>query len=994
VFVWEQREGRELNRNNTTATTQKSKTTNQNKTNQQTNSSTEMVKAHQHQQQHSRVVMAVVVVVAVAAAVAAAAFPADFSTDSIAQAEGVRLIGANANEYFGMGGSGGDLDGDGVADFVVGAHGAASLDEAGGGLYAGHVYVLYGMADPADAWTTDSEAKAIAQDSTMGRIIDGFNGDTFLGQVVAVVGDVNGDMYDDIAVSSYEWNSDQGKVWLVWGKPRAEATTPLYVNTLDASKFVEITGEASGNEFGRSIAGGDFNHDGISDLIIGAPGYSSGTGRSYIVWGYNGTWDDTINAADIGGVNDNGVMIIGEDDSWSGTSVANAGDVNHDGKTDLIIGAPDASPSGLTYAGRTYIVFGNGSGTWPATIDLGSLTAADGVIINGAAVDDYLGLSVSGNVDVNGDNTADVIVGAPGADPDSKDDAGITYVVFGSATLPATIDASDDMFFDGTNGFKLFGEMTDDWSGYFVSSAGDVNGDDIGDIIIGAPYWNLDGTTDDAGRSYVVFGHRSAWSAVMELSTLDGTNGFTISGNLLYEYSGYSVSGAGDINNDGLSDIIVGAYGWTSNRGRAVVVYGSCPTDHWIDGTGCKTCDPSCGNCDAVAKACTSCPEGHYIVGLGCNNCTMGGGCLTCNMTNGACTSCPLNNWIDGTGCKTCDPSCGNCDAVAGACTSCPEGQRIVGLGCNNCTLTGACAQCNAETGECNGCKAGHYLDGTTCEPCPALHFNTNETATECMPCDVSGACQACAADTGECSQCTNTSGLVGGHCEQCGAGQYSKPPGVSCEECLLGFGCLGCDVFSGMCNNCPAGKHVQQTRCKDCEAGKWSAGGNVEACTSCTLTDCTDCDPLSGKCASCPVHHGLSASGCVECGANEYSDGRHACGRCDLNGGCTACDGTSGACTACPGGHGVWGSGCVKCGAGEFVNPAKQCQPCPIFGKCEACDMASGTCSRCPRGWKPSGYTCVRGTASSDGSEEISAATSITTTAIIAVVVAAMHMF
>jgi hypothetical protein len=175
------------------------------------------------------------------------------------------------------------------------------------------------------------------------------------------------------------------------------------------------------------------------------------------VWGHNGTWPATINATDIGGTV-GGVKIDGEAGLKSGASVANAGDVNCDGKTDLIIGADYD-------AGRAYIVFGKGSETWPTSINLGSLTAADGVIINGGAVGGWLGSSVSGNVDVNGDNTADVIVGARRADPDdTRNDAGITYVVFGSATLPAIID-TNSTFFDGTKGFELFGEMAYSWSG-------------------------------------------------------------------------------------------------------------------------------------------------------------------------------------------------------------------------------------------------------------------------------------------------------------------------------------------------------------------------------------------------------------------------------------------------------------------------------------------------------------------------------------------------
>jgi hypothetical protein len=173
-------------------------------------------------------------------------FRADYPIDSITQDEGTRLKGSTVYEHVGITVSGGgDVDGDGVADFVVGAHTAKSL--SGGASNAGHAYVLYGVAnaiEAASAWPTDTAIKAIAQDSTRGRIIDGVTTNAYLGQVVAIVGDVNGDRLDDIAVGAYWWNNNQGKVWLVWGKKRAEATNPLYVNTLDASKFVEITGEA------------------------------------------------------------------------------------------------------------------------------------------------------------------------------------------------------------------------------------------------------------------------------------------------------------------------------------------------------------------------------------------------------------------------------------------------------------------------------------------------------------------------------------------------------------------------------------------------------------------------------------------------------------------------------------------------------------------------------------------------------------------------------
>jgi hypothetical protein len=410
-------------------------------------------------------------VVVVSVVVAAGALKRDYPIDSIAQGEGTRLRGSATGDRVGIsvGGGGGDVDGDGVADFVVGACEAKSLS-GDGVTSAGQVYVLYGLTNTNDtaagasAWPTDTTLLSITQNSTRGRIIDGTVMGTKLGRDAAIVGDVNGDRYDDIAVSANDWNSNQGKVWLVWGKKRTEATNPLFVDNLIVDKFVELKGVLQDpNNFGQAVAGGDFNHDGISDLLIGAHGQLGNAGRSYIVWGHNGTWPDTISAADISG-SVGGVVINGDQaDSRTGISVANAGDVNRDGKIDLIIGAY-MTDYGYSDAGRAYIVFGKDSGTWQTEIDLGSL-GSDGVIINGAAANDQLGWSVSGNVDVNGDNTADVIVGAYFADPDlMRVNAGITYVVFGSATLPSVIDA-DSTFFDGTKGFKLFGEAANDYSG-------------------------------------------------------------------------------------------------------------------------------------------------------------------------------------------------------------------------------------------------------------------------------------------------------------------------------------------------------------------------------------------------------------------------------------------------------------------------------------------------------------------------------------------------
>ena len=163
-------------------------------------------------------------------------------------------------------------------------------------------------------------------------------------------------------------------------------------------------------------------------------------------------------------------------------------------------------------------------------------------------MDDQSGISVSGAGDVNGDGLDDIIVGTSGANSSS----GASYVVFGKADGSA-VELSD--IATDNNGFVLNGVTMDDQSGISVSGAGDVNGDGLDDIIIGANQAAPNGT--DSGTSYLVFG--KADGNAVELSDIADNDGFMINGVTMDDQSGYSVSGAGDINGDGLDDILIGA---------------------------------------------------------------------------------------------------------------------------------------------------------------------------------------------------------------------------------------------------------------------------------------------------------------------------------------------------------------------------------------------------------------------------------------------------
>lgn len=177
--------------------------------------------------------------------------------------------------------------------------------------------------------------------------------------------------------------------------------------------------------------------------------------------------------------------------------------------------------------------------------------------------------SVSNAGDINGDSFDDIILTNPGAEIDGRQFVGETYVIFGNSQI-SSFDGFDLSQLDGRNGFVIRGNPREESFGYSVASGGDVNNDGFDDIVVG---------TSGAGKSYVIFGNSQIGSSgSLELSNLDGSNGFVIKDTDRQNHIGFSVSNTGDINDDGIDDIIIGTSYQRSkntNVGKDYVIFGN-----------------------------------------------------------------------------------------------------------------------------------------------------------------------------------------------------------------------------------------------------------------------------------------------------------------------------------------------------------------------------------------------------------------------------------
>lgn len=410
---------------------------------------------------------------------------------------------------------------------------------------------------------------------TGGFVIDAASSLAFtFGSRLASAGDINGDGFADLIVGANNATgpgglSLAGAAYVVFGaSSRGGAVVSVTALEGGIGGFV-MNGLAAANRLGNGVAfGGDVNGDGLTDLLFGA----WGVGKGYVVYGKTASFGASVDLAAVEAGSGGFVVLQEANGDRVGTTIASAGDINGDGLDDLIFGAYRADPAAGNDAGKTYIVYGKTSGFGPH-VDLSAIAVGTGgFVINGESAGDVSSHSAASAGDINGDGYDDLIIGARWAAPAAGNRAGKSYVVFGQAsTFTASMDLS--AIAAGTGGFVINGQSASDEAGFSVSSAGDLDGDGIDDLVIGA-HRAAPAGVGSAGKTYVVLGHTGAFGSSIDLSAIaSGTGGFVINGQGAGDISGSSVASAGDVNGDGLDDLIIGAR-FAAPTGKSYVVFG------------------------------------------------------------------------------------------------------------------------------------------------------------------------------------------------------------------------------------------------------------------------------------------------------------------------------------------------------------------------------------------------------------------------------------
>eukprot|EP01031_Cornospumella_fuschlensis_P028064 gene28064-33884_t len=437
-----------------------------------------------------------------------------------------------------------DVNNDSYADFLVGAYQASP----NGRYRAGNTYLIYGSEEPVNL-----NLKTLVP--SRGSIVYGTEAGDNCGKTV-MSGDINGDGNSDIIVGCI----NSGIIYVLYGNG-AKFPATIDLAAWNSSLGIKLVGKGA-DQSGYVVLTDDYNHDGIMDLYISAP-FADPKGRSnagivYILWGgvsysylnLTSNFNSTYGMKIIGGV---------AGDRIGCCKYFSVGDFNGDGYEDIGISSSERSSA----KGIVYIIFGNDA--LPSYIDLAYFNSSLGIKLTGPQKGSYFGYAMAGVGDFNRDGYDDVLIGAYGYDSLVDADVGACYLIYGTSS-PADIDAAT---LTRSQGFVLYGDKFSDRVGSAVSPAGDVNNDQYFDFIIGA-----NGYDGNRGAAFVIFGQAALVADPYYLapSSLKNTQGYTVLGAAQGDRTAFYLSPAGDVDNNGVSDYLIGAYSANSEKGITYLI--------------------------------------------------------------------------------------------------------------------------------------------------------------------------------------------------------------------------------------------------------------------------------------------------------------------------------------------------------------------------------------------------------------------------------------
>jgi len=454
----------------------------------------------------------------------------------------------------------GDVNGDGLDDFII----SSSGNDEGGNL-AGQVYLVFGKVI---GWSLSVDAGSVDA-----SFIGEASGDMLGNSLITRGGDYDGDGLDDIAIAAYcnDFNGgNTGRVYVFYGQ-----ATGWSIDTPVASANASFAGEIAWSGTGLSTA--DLNGDGYDDLVVSASGANE-RGTDYIFFGGATRWTSPGYMANAD------VILDGENIGDYAVRLSGGGDVNGDGIDDLLVGASGNGDNGID-AGKVYLLAGH-TFSWLSSGLLHDYEATIGTYL-GEHSGDLAGYAVAIADDLDGDGLDELLIDAYSSD-EAVQDGGQVYLLFGKTAgwiHDADLGDADASFIGQEVGIGI----------QSVAGLGDMNGDGWGDFAIGSMLSSEDAL--GGGQTYVVLGKPTGWLLDTYLGTTDGA----FIGSIPYQYSGNPIGGAGDVNGDGLADLLIGAYRNSEAAKQAGKVYLVMGTECWdVDWDGVNYCDGDCDDQDST----------------------------------------------------------------------------------------------------------------------------------------------------------------------------------------------------------------------------------------------------------------------------------------------------------------------------------------------------------------------------------------------------------